>query len=604
MSNKDYKNKYLKYKKKYLKFKNQLAGWIEDEEINERNIEYILNNKLTEIVEKKESLDNLILSYLELNKYVERSFEHFIDLNNDNISDFVLQYNDKIDKFNNLYLIYLDRYIRLIENPKYPIREMNNIQKKFNLFFSTIDYYYEYEYDYEYELIKINIDNIKKYFDQLLEKQSEEGEVKTDKLIYPTHSVQRTRLNNNLILKNKIKQEIDNPINHILDYSLIDRELTKTQIRNNSLYLVSSHGIVIDNDDIILKPGQRVISLKYFTVFYILPIEILRFLYPLFREWPEFPKLEYLTRLGEIKIGDKRQENKFYRKYGIYDGNITESRTLPNMSFRPLEQESILSYLPKEMLDDKIKKKVDLSFEYDPKLFLLDGGIMQVPISFTHKVTNKKLELSKIFDFKNKKINFNELKNHRKLFTNKKNKLSLIGNSKVLNKEYKTSQFYISPHNFTKDLTLRSVIEKLESQNINEFTLIILTCKELDDSSNLPKYKYFDLKEYMEYIKQTIPRDLNAELEVALAKAKNSLDIAVEALNRSSQLNEIALEAVRIAKTETNPEEIIKANEEAIRANKEAQEAVKESDKARKQAEKAKDQADKILEELLRLRRD
>jgi hypothetical protein len=595
-----YKLKYIKYKSKYLNFKNQLAGWIEDEEINERNIEYILNNKLTEIVEKKKTLDNLIVSYLELNKDVERSFEHFMDLNNANIFDFVLQYNNKIDEFNNLYIIYLTRYIKLIENPKYPIREMYNIQKKFNLFLSIIDDDY-----FDYELIKINIGKIKKYFNQLLENQSKDsGEVKSDVLLPPNITDEKSRLNNNLILKNKIKQEIDNPINHILDYSLINRELTKTQLINNSLYLVSSHGIVIDNDDIILKPGQRVISLKYFTIFYILPIEILRFLYPLFREWPEFSKLEYLTRLGEIKIGDKRQENKFYRKYGIYDGNITESRTLPNMSFRPLEQESILSYLPKEMLDDKIKKKVDLSFEYDPNLFLLDGGIMQVPISFTHKVTNKKLELSKIFDFKNKKINYNELKNHRKLFNNKKNKLSLNGNSKVLNKEYKTSQFYISPHNFTKDLTLRSVIEKLESQNINEFTLIVLTCKELDDSPNLPKYKYFDLKEYMEYIKQTIPRDLNAELEVALAKAKNSLDIAVEALNRSSQLNEIALEAVRIAKTETNPEEIIKANEEAIRANKEAEEAVKESDKARKQAEKAKDQANKIIEELSRLRRD
>jgi hypothetical protein len=590
-----YKLKYLKYKNKYLKFKNQLAGWIEDEEINERNIEYILDYKINKIIDKKESIYILITSYLK--SFSDISFKHFTSLNK--IDEIILSYNKLVNDFNNLYRIYLDEYITLIEHPKYLLGKINNIQKENDLFLSTMDDYID-----DNQIIKINIDNIKKYFDQLLEKQSEEGAVKTDKLIYPTHSFQRTRLNNNLILKNKIKQEIDNPINHILDYSLINRELTKTQLINNSLYLVSSHGIVIDNDDIILKPGQRVISLKYFTVFYILPIEILRFLYPLFREWPEFPKLEYLTRLGEIKIGDKKQENKFYRKYGIYDGNITESRTLPNMSFRPLEQESILSYLPKEMLDDKIKKKVDLSFEYDPTLFLLDGGIMQVPISFTHKVTNKKLELSKIFDFKNKKINYNELKNHRKLFNNKKNKLSLIGNSKVLNKEYKTSQFYISPHNFTEDLTLRSVIEKLESQNINEFTLIVLTCKELDDSPNLPKYKYFDLKEYMEYIKQTIPRDLNAELEVALAKAKNSLDIAVEALNRSSQLNEIALEAVRIAKTETNPEEIIKVNEEAIRANKEAQEAVKKSDKARKQAEKAKEKADKIIEELSRLRRN
>jgi hypothetical protein len=311
------------------------------------------------------------------------------------------------------------------------------------------------------------------------------------------------RKRNLLILNNKIAQEKNYPIHHIQDYSLINKELTKNQLRLNKLFFISAHGVILRDDDIRLKPGQRVISLKYFTLYYELPIVVLRFIFPLFREWPAFDILSFLTQLGGIKIGDQRLDSKFYRKYGIYDGNIEESSKLPNMIFTPLEQIDIKSYLFKEMWNNEtIKKKINLNFEENLTLFHLDGGIKEVPISFTHKITGKKLDLSKIFDFKRRKINLKELSNHKELFQ-KNGKLTLNGNSNILRIRYTTPQFYISPHLFRDGITLRNIIDRLEARGINEFTIFISSCKELSDIEISKKYRYFDLKEYMESLRES-----------------------------------------------------------------------------------------------------
>jgi hypothetical protein len=316
--------------------------------------------------------------------------------------------------------------------------------------------------------------------------------------------LRKQRIRDNRDLNLKINQEKTFLQYHIDNYSLINRELTKSQIKRNKLFLISAHGGVLRNDDIILKPGQRIISLKYFTLYYELPIVVLRFLFPLFREWPAFDKLSFLTQLGSIKIGDQKLDNKFYRKYGIYDGNIEESKTLPNMIFTPLEQRDVRGYLFKEMWNNKnIKEnpRIDSNFEEDLTLYHLDGGIMEVPISFTHRLTKKKLDLSKIFDLKKRKINLGELKNHRELFT-KNWKLTLNGNSHILRTRYTTPQFYISPHLFRHGITLRNIIDILERNKINEFTIFISSCKELTDIEATNKYRYFDLKEYMESLKE------------------------------------------------------------------------------------------------------
>ena len=309
------------------------------------------------------------------------------------------------------------------------------------------------------------------------------------------------------ILNKMIRKEQSRPVYHLSDYSLIDKEITKNQLKDNKLLLISSHGNIIKNDDIVLKPGQRIISLKYFTFYYKLPIVIQRFILKLFREWPEFDKLSFLSELAKIKIGDKKIDNKFYRKYGIYDGNIEQSKTLPNMIFEPLEQINIFKYLSKPMkksivtMPIRLKNKVDLDFIRDPSLYSLDGGIMEVPISFKHNVTGNKLDLTKIFNDKKNKLEISELEKHRDLFTNLTGKLVLNGNSEILKNNYSTSQFYISPHDFKEGITLKKLISDLEERGINQFTIFITACKNADIIKLTYRYKYFDLKEYMEHLR-------------------------------------------------------------------------------------------------------
>lgn len=309
------------------------------------------------------------------------------------------------------------------------------------------------------------------------------------------------------ILNKMIRKEKSRPVYHLSDYGLIDKEITKNQLKENKLFLISSHGSVIKEDDVFLKPGQRIISLKYFTIYYELPIVIQRFILKLFREWPEFDKLSFLSELAKIKIGDQKMDNKFYRKYGIYDGNIEQSNTLPNMKFVPLEQYDILNYLSKPMwksivtMPKRLKNKLDLNFIADPSLYSLDGGIMEVPISFKHNVTGNKLDLTKIFNNKTNRLDVNELEKHSDLFTNSAGKLVLNGNLEMLNNNYNTSQFYISPNDFREGITLKKIISDLEERGINQFTIFIIACKNTDNIKITHRYKYFDLKEYMDYLR-------------------------------------------------------------------------------------------------------
>ena len=315
------------------------------------------------------------------------------------------------------------------------------------------------------------------------------------------------RLFNSKILNKMIRKELARPVYHIFDYSLIDKEITKNQLRENKLFLVSSHGSIITDDDIILKPGQRIISMKYFTIYYELAIVIQRFILKLFREWPEFDKLSFLSELAKIKIGDQRIDNIFYRKYGIYDGNIEQSKRLPNMNFGPLEQNDIFNYLSKPMkisiltMPRRYRNKLDLNFIANPSLYSIDGGIMEVPISFKHNITGNKLDLTKIFNDKKNRLDVNELEKHRKLFANSEDKLVLNANSEILKNNYTSSQFYISPHDFTEGITLKKLISDLEERGINQFTIFIITCKKADDIKLTRRYKYFDLKEYMDNLR-------------------------------------------------------------------------------------------------------
>lgn len=315
------------------------------------------------------------------------------------------------------------------------------------------------------------------------------------------------RLFNLKMLNKMIRKELAKPAYHIFYYEFIDKELTKTQLKENKLFLVSSHGSIIKDDEIILKPGQRIISMKYFTIYYELAIVIQKFILKLYREWPEFDKLSFLSELAKIKIGNQRMDNVFYRKYGIYDGNIEQSKRLPNMNFTPLEQVNIFNYLSKPMqksittMPRRYRNKLDLNFIQNPSLYSIDGGIMEVPISFEHNETGNKLDLTKIFDDKKNRLDVNELEKHRELFSNSEDKLVLNANSEILKNNYSTPQFYISPHDFIEGITLKKLISDLEERGINQFTIFITTCKKADDIKITRRYRYFDLKDYMDYLR-------------------------------------------------------------------------------------------------------
>jgi hypothetical protein len=132
-------------------------------------------------------------------------------------------------------------------------------------------------------------------------------------------------------------------------------------------------------------------------------------------------------------------------------------------------------------------------------LYLIFGGILEVPISFTHNSTGEKLDLTKIF--KEDKIDIDEIKKHPQLFSDIYGKLNLNPRSDILKNNYHTPQIYISPHDLVGGTTLKDIINDLESRGINQFTIFITTCKYYD-SDTTEQYKYFDLKEYMDYLKR------------------------------------------------------------------------------------------------------
>jgi hypothetical protein len=346
------------------------------------------------------------------------------------------------------------------------------------------------------------------------------GEVVTRPPKLSQEELRIKREKNNRDLNIKILKEIslsrENRGRHIDNYGLIDKAKTLDELKNNKLFLINVHGSVM-KDNITLKPGQRVIVLKYFTLFYLLPREVAKLIIPLFTEHTrQFDKILYLNNIGGIKIGDQTRESKFYRKYGIYDGNIDESRTLPNMIFTPLEQRDIKIHLDKRMYGSLDREGINTRFEENPSLYDIRGGIMEVPITFTNRMTGEKLNLKNIFDFKNKKINIPELRKHNVLFTGnshiimydkirRKRILSLTGNSDILKLQYDTPQIYISPHDFVRGTRLDSIIRNLEERGIDKFTLFITSCKEIKysdpQSDQIGDYKYFDLKDYMDSLR-------------------------------------------------------------------------------------------------------
>jgi hypothetical protein len=207
---------------------------------------------------------------------------------------------------------------------------------------------------YKENVIPKNLNDKNNYYNKYLKYKNKYLELKqlagsgfSDETKLEIEPIQAVRIKANRDLHYKIKMEKKEPIHHILNYDLINKELTLKQLRENKLFYTWMHGAIIENDDIILKPGQRIISLKYFALYYELPYVVHNFILKFFREWPEFDKLTFLSQLGGVKIGDQKLDDIFNRKYGIYDGNISEARTLPNISFTPFEQYDIRAYLSK-----------------------------------------------------------------------------------------------------------------------------------------------------------------------------------------------------------------------------------------------------------------
>jgi hypothetical protein len=142
------------------------------------------------------------------------------------------------------------------------------------------------------------------------------------------------------------------------------------------------------------------------------------------------------------------------------------------------------------------------------KLHSLTSGFYQIPATFKKRrdsdIEGFNLNLEKIF--KTHKIDTKELNNHIDLFTDENDpyKISLYGRSDILATEYdiknQDQDAYYVPSDFIKGIQLKDIIDYLELKGINKFTIIIVSCKNLDESKVPSNFKYFSLNEYLEYI--------------------------------------------------------------------------------------------------------